>query len=511
MLKISRTSAVVKNITAGIVGQIFNQLLGFVSRTIFIQLLGVVYLGINGLFSNIFSVLSLVELGIGSAIVFSLYKPLAEKDEYKIEALMTLYARAYKVIGFVIFFLGALFIPFLDCIIKDKPDIPDFKFIYVLFLINAVITYFFSYSRSIFYADQKNYINVLNINIFSFLTKFLQIGVLILTNSFIHYLMIQILATLLSNLDITRRAKKAYPYLKNRTGAKLSIEDLKLIKKNMSALFLLRIGSIVVNATDNLLISSFFGVVWVGVYSNYLMLISFVQGFIAQFFTPITASVGNLVNSEGKEKEIDVFLKLFFVNFIIYGFCCICLFVLMNPFITLWIGEQFLLPDAVVFVIVLNVYLMGIRNVLWVYTNALGLFYHFRFIPFFEVVINLAFSLFLLKEFGIIGVFLGATISTVTTYLVAEPYVLFKGYFKLPLKMFFERYVLYFSSTLIVGGIAWFLSALVNDALWTGFFIKLLMTVITVCTMFLVFFYKTNEFQYFTQLLNTLYAKIRFG
>ncbi len=504
MTKLSRKKAVFKNLIVGIAGQLFNQILGFISRTVFIQQLGVVYLGINGLFSNIFSILSLVELGVGSAIIFSLYKPLAEKDESKIEALMSLYSKAYNIIGTVILTLGITLIPFLKYIIKDQPNIPHFILIYFLYLLNTVSSYFFAYKRSLFNADQKNYINVINNNVFTLITKILQIIILIFTKNFLLYLLVQIICTFFSNLDITIRANINYPYIKNKTGVKLPVEDLKNIKKNIVSLFLLRIGSVVVSGTDNLLISSFVGLRWVGIYSNYVMLISIIQAFITQIFNSITASVGNLVNSESKEKSIDIFYKIFFINFIIYSFSCISLFVLLNPFIRLWIGKEFLLPTGVVLLIVFNIYLMGIRNVLWIFNNTLGFFYFFRYMPFIEATINLGVSIILLKSLGIVGVFLGTLTSTVTTYIFAEPYILYKNYFKVSLSTYFVKYFNYMTVLVVTGYIVWYLTSLINNSNWIGFFLKAIITCILICLIFLIVFYRTKEFKYFISLIKNI-------
>ena len=342
MSNVSRTNAVFKNLTIGIAGQLFNLILGFVSRTVFIQQLGVVYLGVSGLFSNIFSILSLVELGIGSAIIFSLYKPIAEKDEIKIRTLMNLYAKLYRTIGVTIFILGLSLLPFLKFLIKDQTDITNLSLIFLLYLFDTVISYFFSYKRSLFNADQKAYINIINDNIYLFLSKIIQISVLIITQSFIVFLLIQILFNFLSNLSISIKAKKSYPYIKSKSRDKLSSEEFKSIKKNIVSIFLLKAGGVVVNGTDNILISSFIGIVWVGIYSNYLLLIGIIQTLINQIFTPMTASIGNLINSKSKERSLEVFYRVYFLNFLIYGFCSICLFILLNPFIKLWIGEEFL-------------------------------------------------------------------------------------------------------------------------------------------------------------------------
>lgn len=501
----SRTNLVLKNVIVGISGQILSKLLGFISRTIFIQTLGVIYLGVNGLFSNVLSILSLAELGIGSAIVFSLYKPLAEKDEKSVESLVVFYSRAYSLVGITIFILGLLVLPFLDYIIKDKPDIQNLTIIYLMYLINTSVSYFFSYKRALFTADQKNFINILYDNMFTFITVSLQIAILLITKEFLLYLFIQIIMSFMSNFMISKRANRCYPYIKNKNALPIPKLQLQEIKKNVYSMFLLKVGGVVVNGTDNLLISSFIGIMWVGLYSNYLMIISLIQTIVTQIFTPITASVGNLVNLESNERSLNIFNKLFYLNFIIYSFVSVNLFVFMNPFITLWIGERFTFSNSIVFVIVLNIYLMGMRRTLWVYTNALGLFYNFRFIPFIEASLNLGASLLLIRAYGIVGVFLGTTISTVFTYLYYEPYIVFKIHFKVRLSEYFKRYIYYITATIISGFLVYNISLLFNIDNWLRFFFSLITAnVVMIIVIFLISF-KMEEYGYYRTLFSGIF------
>lgn len=504
----NRTKAVLKNAIVGISGQLIAKLLGFISRTIFIQQLGIIYLGLNGLFSNILSILSLAELGIGSAIIFSLYKPLAEKNEVLIKSLMDFYAKVYKVIGLVIFGLGVSIIPFMDFFIKEKPDIPNLNLIYILFLTNTVLSYFFAHKRSIFSADQKNYINVIYDNIFNLIMVILQIIILLLTSNFILYLIIQIICVFLSNVFISLKANKMYPYINNRMKIKIPKPYFQEIKKNIYSMFMLKTGAVVVNGTDNLLISSYIGIATVGIYSNYIMIISILQSIITQIFTSITASVGNLVSLESKEKSLEVFNRVFYMNYLIYGFICINLFIFFNPFINLWIGNKYTFSKEVVFIIVLNVYLMGIRRSLWVFTNALGLFYNFRFIPFIEASVNLISSILLINMLGITGVFIGTTLSTLSTYFFFEPYVLYKRYFNTKLNNYFIKYFMYLFSTLFAGSVMYSVTYLVDLDTWLSIFIVFILSTIIILTTFILFSFRTKEFKYFITLIKELTEKL---
>lgn len=496
-MKESRVKASLHNITFGIGGQIFNYILIFATKTIFIHLLGILYLGVSGLFSSILSMIALAELGIGSAITFSLYKPLAENDIKSIKALMQLYRKVYNIIGLVVLILGISLTPFLGSLIKDQPTIPDFSLIYVLYVVNSASSYLFSYKRSIINADQKGYINTINLSIFSLLCNIAQIVVLLLTHNFILYLITQIIVIFLSNVAISNKANRLYPYLKDKTVEKLDPNKKKDITKKIYAMAFHNIGSVVVLGTDNLLISSFVGIIAVGLYSNYLMLLSFVQSFVSQIVNVLTASVGNFVALQSKEKSLDFFYKLYFFNFYIFGFCSSCLFTLIDPFITLWIGEEYLLPSEVSALIIISFYIAGMRRVSIIYRNATGMFYYDRYRPLFEAIINLVASIWLLKTIGLPGVFLGTIISSLTTCFWVEPYVLYKYLFHTSARLYFKRYLLYSAATIAVTlGVHSSVYRIPHDT-WVGFIIMALACCIMTMFLIILLFFRTEEFKYF--------------
>ena len=266
----SRLTNTIRNTVVGFAAQLIVILLNYINRTIFIYYLGAEYLGLSGLFSNILSMLSLAELGIGVAISFSLYKPLEENDIRKTKALMNFYQLAYRIIGIVILILGLCLIPFLDVLIKDKPDIPHFTLIYVLFLSNTVVSYFFTYKRSLLSADQKEYLNSVNRTFFAVIQCVGQFFVLMLTKNYLLYLIVVVACTLGSNVVISYQCDKRYPYLRKNTE-KLSKDETKELLKYVMAQLSHKVGGIVVSGTDNILTTSLVsgGLVIVGLYSNY--------------------------------------------------------------------------------------------------------------------------------------------------------------------------------------------------------------------------------------------------
>lgn len=491
-----RTKKSIKNIVFALFGQMLNSVITFISRTIFIYILGSNYLGVNGLFTNILSMLSLAELGVGSAIIYSMYKPLADKDEYKISALMNLYSKAYKIIGIIVAVIGIAIIPYLDYIIKDKPNVDNIILIYILFLFDSVLSYYFAYKRSIIIADQKNYLSTINQQTFNIIKFFGQVTILLLTKNYILYLIVQIICNFSSNVFISIKANKLYPFLKLNKKSELNKSEKSLIFRNVRAMMSHKVGGVVVNSTDNILISSFIGVYWVGIYSNYVMITGMINSVLYQVFTALTASVGNLNVTESKEKSKNIFYITFFLNFWIYSFCSICLWILFNPFITLWVGSEFTLSKGVVFVIIVNFFIVGMRQTTIMYNTTLGLFWNDRFKPWFEAGINLIASVILMKYLGILGVFLGTFISTITTSFWVDPYILYKNSFNSGLGKYFLKYFTYCLVTILSGIIATYLSSYIIGNNLLDLIYRLIICLLIPNIINFILFRNTDEFKY---------------
>ena len=400
-----RSSKSAKNLIFSVGGNGINIIINFISRTIFISLLGKEYLGINGLFSNILNVLCLAELGVGSAITYCLYEPLATKDISKIQALMNFYKKSYKVICSIIISAGIMLTPFIKFFIKDTPNINYLHLIFLLFVMNTAVSYLFSYKKTIISADQNQYIVSTYQYIAFILQNIIQILVLYITRNFILYLVVQIVVTIVQNILVSKKADKLYPFIAIKNDKKLDKKTLKVIRKNVIAMIFHKIGSIVVNSTDNILISKLIGIGTVGIYSNYSLIINAINSLLNQVFYSITASIGNLGSVESEERVYETFQRVLFLNFWMYYFSSICIITLINPFINLWVGEGFGLDKWVVIIIVLNFYLSGIRKTALTFRDALGLYWYDRYKPIIESIINLVISIILTKKFGVIGIF----------------------------------------------------------------------------------------------------------
>ena len=457
-----RKKYVVLNLLTAWGGQAVIVIFNFILRMLFVKYLSIEYLGMNGLFSNILSLLSLAEMGIGSAIIYSLYEPLAKKEETVVQSFMDFYKKAYWIIGSVILLAGSAFIPFLDWFIKDGTKIQGFEIIYFLFVLDTSVSYFFSYKISLIIANQKSFI----VNIYANGVKLVKIIVSMLVISvwqnYFSYLILQMAFTLLENVLISHRADKMYPFLKEKRRKALSIEQKVQIKKNTMAMLFHRIGNIVVNGTDNLILSKFVSMASVGLLSNYNMVLNGLHTLIGQVFQAFTAGVGNYVVTEGENQQRQLFWQMFFLNFWLYGSCSVGLFCLFNPFIILWIGAEYAFSKAIVFLVVFNFFITGMRKTVLTFRDAMGLFWHDRYKAFIEAVLNLLISLFLVKQIGIAGVFLGTIISTVMTCFWIEPYILFRYGLKEKIRRYFKYYGYYLVLTVTAGMIGDYLCNYIN-------------------------------------------------
>lgn len=435
----------IKNMFFGISSQLLSIIMAFITRTIFIYVLGSDYLGIEGLFSNILSMLSLANLGLESAIIFSLYKPLSENNEIEIKGYMTLYQKVYKFVGLFILISGLLLTPFLHFFINGEININEnITLIYLMFLLNSSISYLYIYKQSILIANQQNhYISKIH-TYFIIISNVLQISILTVFKKYIPVLAIQLICRMIENIVISKIADSKFPYLKDKNiDGYLSKQQKKKLYKDVYSMLLYKISGTVINSTDNIIISYFVGVIYVGIYSNYLLLISTVRTLTGYIFSSLTASVGNLIVSDENEKKEFIFEEILFISFWIYGFCSISFYILFNDFITLWIGKEYLLNSITVFIIIVNFYTTGMQNAATMYRDTTGLFSIGKYRPIIATILNIGISIILAPKLGISGVLLGTIISRMLVYFWFDPYVIYKNIFLKSSKIYFIKYFTY--------------------------------------------------------------------
>lgn len=436
-----RTLNSLKNVIGNFANNLLINILRFISRIIFIKVLGEVYLGVNGLLSNVLGLLALSELGISTAISYSLYKPLADNDKSKIKTLMRFYQKAYRIIAVVVLVLGLILLPFLPWFIKDTNGIENLSLIYLIFLGNMVIGYLFSYKRTLISADQKNYKIMPIIMFYNFLTTVLQIIVLLIFGNYIIYLLMQTICIILENLTVNHFINKQYPLLKE------DIKNLHLDKKefntifgNVRALMLHKIGTYVLTATDNIVISKFIGIIAVGIYSNYVLIINMINSFIQVLFGNVIASFGNLISSSDNKKSMKVFNEMNFICFVLFGISSVCFINLFTPFIDWVFGSKFVLSMSIVYILVLNFYMNGMNGAVITIQTASGLYRNDRYVPLIQSFVNLFISVYLAIKIGLIGVFIGTAVSTLLP-LIIKPIIVYKNLFKENVLIYFKEFI----------------------------------------------------------------------
>ena len=493
----SRTLNSVRNIITGFAGGLLQNLVGFVCRTIFINYLAAEYWGLNGYFSSILSVLSLTELGVGTAFRYSLYKPLAEKDQKTIATILRLYKKVYMIVGVAVFVLGLCVIPFMDQLLPEKPaNIPEnLTFIYLFFLFNTASTYFFSYKTALLNADQRNYMTTINYAVFYILQSIIQIIVLILFKNFIYYLAVQLVLQFLSNVSISVIVNRIYPFLSDFKKEKLDPLVKKAIISNAKATFIIRFGGVMVNNTDNIIINYFSGLLLLGYMTNYTLLIGILTTLIAQVFSNISASIAQVNAIESKEKQYEIFNMVNLANFWIYGFCGICIIMLMNDFITLWVGEEYTLPLSISIMLAINFFMVGMQNAIWTFKTTYGFFNEGKYLVLLTAVLNLAFSFALGNWIGLLGILMATAIARLASNFWYDPYIVFKLGLKVNPMIYLKKFLVYLAIIVSAGFLVYLPSQYLEFSTLVNLILKAILCLIIPNALIILFYRNTPEFE----------------
>ena len=492
--KKSRIYNSTKNIAFGLGNQILITVLNFASRFIFIKILGEEYLGINGLFSNILTVLSLADLGIGNAITYSMYKPLAEGNQEKISALMNFYRKMYNIIAVAVTVVGLCMLPFLELLVNTEQPVPYLHIYFILFLADSVVSYLLANRSAILTADQKLYITKVYHLIFQILKSIFQIVVLLLTHNFIFYLVVQVLSTFATNVCGAIITKKIYLFLNKKV--ELEKAEKKTIFDNIKSIFLYKISGVILNNTDNILISVIVGTVSVGYYSNYTMIVNSITTFTTIVFSAINSSVGNLNTEKNKEKQLKIFYVINMLCNWLFGFCTICLLILVNDFITLMFGEKYVLDIFTTFVIGINFYMAGSLNPIWIYRDTTGLFKETKYVATITAILNIVLSILLGKIWGIFGILVATAISRLLTNIWYEPHVLFRSFFKTSVRQYVKKQLKNVICLLVSCAIISLVCNSLGNVNYITFAVKVLISVVLSNIFYWLINRKTEEYQY---------------
>ena len=495
----SRTKNAIKNTKYGIVSKIISLLLGFASRTVFIYYLGNTLLGINGLYTELLSLLSFADLGFGTAMTFAMYAPVAHEDHKRIVSLLAFYKKIYRIVAIVILSIGLCLLPFLQYLVKGADTLStfDLRLYFVLFLINTVVSYFVTYKYSYINALQKNYLITKIDTILNLVVVFVQIVIIVVFRNFFLYLLAHTVLLSFSRIVIALYLNRLYPILNEKPKEELAKDDKKKIYHEVRGVLVHRIADVAVHQTDNILISSLteMGVVAVGFVSNYNLLINTVLGFVIQLFESVSSGFGNLAAASSKANFRKVFSIANFINFWIYGFCCIAFFILIPPFITLWIGGDKLIDTVSFLLIIINCYLMGQCRVFNNARNAIGNFNKDKWWALVQAIVNLVVSIVCAKRFGLMGIFIG-TVASRMVYVIFRPYSTYRLMFDRSCLEYYEVLIKYLISTALAGVITWYATYQILQTITLArFAIATVITFILPNCIFLLLYYRTTAFE----------------
>ena len=454
----SRTQNTIYNFVTSIGGQLITILVQFVVRTVFIRTLGRSYLGINGLFSNILTMLSLAELGVGSAILFKLYEPIAKNDHHRITLLMHLYKKIYRVIGLVIFVVGIALIPLLPVLIKDYGSLSrlhiNAEIVFILYLIKSVSSYlFFAYKSAIIKANQKQYLINITSYFFTIILGVLQIASLLLFRNFHIYILIDVAIIIMQNVVIAHFADQLYPYINDKTSDAISSQEVKELFKDCGAIMLYNINSVVVKATDNIVLSMFLGLGAVGLYSNYYIFYTSIRSVFSKVFNSVSHSIGNLHAADQPEHEYEVFESVILISAILGGIAFAGIYAVADEFVEVWIGKEWIIAQPLAFLMGLELYTTAFRMSISKFRTSMGLFQQAKFRPVAGMIINIVASVALVNTWGICGVLVGTIASDWLTFMWFDPLILHKYGFKngASVKRYYGKFLKYFLTVLLAG------------------------------------------------------------
>lgn len=506
-----RTEKALKNSVVAVGTNIVTIVFAFIIKKVFNDVLGAEYLGVSGLFSSLISGLCVIDIGFGNAIIYNMYKPVAENNIEQIKTLLNFYKKIYRVIALVMFLLGIVLLPFVEIIVGETSGNLNLKLIFILYIIDVVVSYLAVYKRSILYANQQIYIITLIHTVIIILTNLVQIAVLIVTGSFYIYLIVNIILRIIENLIINAIVNKKYPYVLDRVTQKLDEETISDIKRKVKGLMIHNLSTFLVLGTDNIIISMIpgLGVIMVGVYSAYSLVTSKLAAIVDSVFSSLTATVGNLIVSENSQKVYATFKNIFLINSWMYVFIAISFYYISFSFIEIWMGKSFVLDKITVFIITIKLFISGLRASFGCFKNAAGIFYEDRFVPIIESLINLVTSVPLGFIFGLKGVLLGTIISTMVIYVYTIPKFIYGKVFNMNLHTYIKdiaKVLLQFIVAFMLT--SFFINKIELSTVWYSLIYRGIVCTIVPNIFMIGINFKTKEFEFVKKLINKLKIKL---
>lgn len=500
----NRTKNVVKNSTASILQKLVQIICQFALRTAFIYLLGNEYTGVSGLFTDILQVLSLMELGLDSSMIFSLYEPLAKHDSKRISSLLSFYKSAFTVIGITVLVAGLICTPFIPRIINGVPNIKeDIRGIFLMYVLTTASSYFLIYKSVLLRADQKSRIISKWTSVVLITECISEIIVLLVLREFYAYLIIHFISTIGINIIISRISAKIYcEYFSYKEAALLKHEKVKLFK-DLACLTVYNFSGVIINSTDSIFISAFVGTTEVAVIGNFTLIMNGVRAAVSQIVNATKPSIGNLAATSSNNKQEEIFNRMNFISFWVACFCCNCLFNLMNPFIgDIWFNTSYTISMDIIAVMVANFFIAVMVFPVESFRTANGLFVQGWMRPAVMAILNIILDFILGRQYGIIGIFLATTVSRLTTQVWYDPWLVYSKVFRKSVTRFYSIYVVYAFITAITCLLTYYICKFADvDSVFMSFILKMAASFIIPNTIIVALFRNSEDFRYVSTLI----------
>ena len=488
----SRTDNSVRNLTVSFVQKLVSILLTFVGRQVFLQVLSVEYLGINRLFGDIISILSLADLGLATAMAYSFYKPLAESDEDSLAALIGVYKTIYNVIAAVVAIVGVALTPFLKYIVKLDTDIPHLEVYYLITLAQTVISYLFVYKSTIITADQNSRLVNRYMVWTSITVTAVQIAVLLLFRNYIVYCLVPIFGTMANNLIISNRANKLYPFIKKKV--QLASVEKRALFKNIGSMFIYKVATVIYNSTNSILISLIIGTAVVGTYANYNLAVVNLSTISLMIFSSLTPSIGNLVATEPSYKRMQVFKLMQTLSYWLSGFFIFCLFFLIDEFVALWIGAEYIFDMPIKLIMLANFYLGITLYPIIACREATGIYQKTKYVMLLGAIINIVSSIILGRIWGLPGILLSNSVSKLVTYAWYEPRILFRDYLGGRAITYLFGHIQNFLMLSACIAFTYYIIPWKESAGWLGWILKGAICAVAINVVYFLRYFRTPEF-----------------
>ncbi len=489
---------------------VFSMIFTFITQAMIVKILGIEYSGINGLFTNILTMLSIAELGIGTTIIYKLYNPLAEDDKESIKSWMNFYKVCYRFIAVFVLVIGLFLMPFVPAIIGKVDVNENLKLLYFISLMDTVLSYCMTYKRSLLYADQKNYIiNLVHIG-YTIFMNLTQILLLILFKNYILFLLVKIFYRVLENIILNIYVNVNYPYI-NEPYTNLDKAEKKDVFSRIKSMLLQKISYVVNKGIDNIIITTLLGITASGFYINYNTVVSAITAIIFQIVSSMTASVGNLLTENNKEKTYLFYKRINMFNSVltcigVVGFLCA-----MQPFVVIWIGNKYLLSLPVLISFAIYIYSDSSRRTMTIYKDSAGICKEDKYTYIVMALINLFCSIILCKLIGMSGVILGTAISYIYLILYSYPKYIFKPLFEQEKISYYLENFRYALLILISSIVSFAIVSIINfDNYFMQFIFNIVVSIGICLIVFISMFRKTDEFKYYFKIIKKLFKNLKF-